>query len=134
VGRIVIDLIGVQRADDAQLVGHAANVRQLFTDFEARLSVALKAEERRLTNELLPLQLGDRLAGSERHGDRLAVHGGQLRLGIECFEVRRPAGHAEKDHALGAGRPMRKANDFRSDALVLASVLCASERGAGTIA
>ena len=53
--------------------------------------------------QLLPLQLGDRLALGERLGHRLAVHLGQLGLVVERLQVRRPAGHVRKMTRLALG-------------------------------
>ena len=84
VGRVVIDLLGLHRADDADVVGDLGVVRQEVADRLAGRAVAgelgLRAEAEEL---LLALELGDRLAGGERGGHRLAVHRGELRLVVE---------------------------------------------------
>ena len=107
VGRIVIDGLGVQRADDAHLVGHLAELGKDGGDLLARLAAPLERVLRRQAGELLALQLRDRLALGERLGHRLAVHLGQLRLVVERLQVRRPAGHVEIDDALGSRREVR---------------------------
>ena len=70
-----------------------ADVREDLADLLARLAELLERMLRAEAVQLLPLQLGDRLALGERLGHRLAVHLGQLRLVVERFQVRRPAGH-----------------------------------------
>ena len=112
VGRVVVDLLGLHRADDADVVGDVGDVRQPVAD---RLAGGAVPGELRLRPEaeelLLRLELRDRLAGGERGGNRLAVHRGELRLVVEEFELRRPARHAEEDHALGLGREMERIDD-----------------------
>ena len=61
--------------------------------------------------QLLALQLRDRLALGERLGHRLAVHRGELRLFVEQFQVRRPARHAQEDHALGLLHEVQRIHD-----------------------
>ena len=41
VGRVVVDLLGVHRADDAQVVGHAGDVREQVGNFLPGLAVFL---------------------------------------------------------------------------------------------
>ena len=69
----------LHRADDADLVGDRAEVREDLADLLARfLPNLLERMLRREAVELLPLKLGDRLALGERLGHRLAVHLRQL--------------------------------------------------------
>ena len=89
---IVVDLLGPHRADDADLVGDAADVREQLADLLPGLAELLEAVLRPEALQLLALELGDRLALGERLGHRLAVHLGELRLVVERLEVRRPAG------------------------------------------
>jgi hypothetical protein len=101
VGRVVVDLLGLHRANDADVVGDRADVGQEVADGLTRLAVFAKRSLWSKAQKLLLLQLSDRLALGERLGHRRAVHGGQLRLLVEQFKVRRPAGHAQEDDALG---------------------------------
>ena len=102
----------VHRADDADVVGDAGDVREEVGDLLARLPV---------------------LAGSRTNGPRafrtvfcscascwpLVNDSGkgwpwsslELGLVVEGLEVRRAAGHAEVDDALGLDREMRRAHD-----------------------
>ena len=104
VRRVVIDLLGPHRADDADVVGDAADVREQLADLLAGLAELLEAVLRAEADQLLALQLRDLLALGERLRHRLAVHLGELGLVVEGFEVRRAAGLVEEDDALGLGR------------------------------
>ena len=101
VGRVVIDLLGLHRADDADVVGDAADVGQIIADRLLRLPNLLKVDCGPKQSSFLALQLRDRLAFGERLGHRLAVHFGELRLVVEQFQMRGAAGHAQEDHSLG---------------------------------
>ena len=69
-----------------------------FTQFDTHFSEALKGQLRSVANQLLSLELGDLLTFGERLGHRLAVHLGQLGLGIEGFQMRRTTGHTQPNH------------------------------------
>ena len=102
VGRIVIDGVGVERADDAHLIGALRG--QLGPDHAdrlARVAPLLKVVLGREDVQLLPLQLGELLPLGDRLGHRLAVELFQQRLVIERVEVTHSAGHVEPDDALG---------------------------------
>jgi hypothetical protein len=101
VRRIVVDRVGLQRSDDANVVRDRADVRQYGGDFLPGLAPTLERELRGQALELLVLQLGDWLALGQRGRHRLAVHLGQLRLVIQRFQMRRAAGHAKEDDRLG---------------------------------
>ena len=109
VGRVVIDLFGDHRADDADVVDNLLLPRQQLAHPLAALAVAVELEHGAVRLELLVLQLRDRLALGVRLGHRLIVEFGELGLVVEGFEVRWAAGHAEEDHALGLGGEMRQA-------------------------
>src|SRR4051794_20598759 len=49
--RVVVDRLGVHRADDADLVGNASRVRQEITDHRATLAPGLEGELARLNRE-----------------------------------------------------------------------------------
>ena len=70
VRRIVIDLLGPHRADDADVVGDAADVREELADLLAGLAELLEAVLRAEADQRLALQLRDLLALGERfrHG------------------------------------------------------------------
>ena len=60
--RIVVDLLGVHRADDADVVGNAADVREQVGDFLAGLAVLLEIDERPARLQDRVLQLGELLS------------------------------------------------------------------------
>ena len=102
-GRVVVDLLGDHRADDADVVskllmpGSKTSLIHL-----AAWPVAVELEHRAVPRlQLLVLELCDRLALGVRLGHRLVVKLGQLRLVVERLQMRRSAGHAEEDDALG---------------------------------
>ena len=74
VGRVVVDLLGLHRADDADSSAIAPmcgkSVADLLPGSPQRCEGMLRAE----AAQLLPLELRDRLALGERLGHRLAVH------------------------------------------------------------
>ncbi len=93
VGRVVIDLLGLHRADDADVVGDAGDVRQQLADALARLAVAGELDLRPKQRSSLPCSWAMGWPGGVRLGHRLAVHGGELGLFVEQFRTataRRP--------------------------------------------
>jgi hypothetical protein len=76
----VIDLLGVHRANDAEVISHGADLREQRADFLTRPTEALKLELRSLTAEFFALQLRNLLPLGERARHRLAMHGRQLGL------------------------------------------------------
>src|SRR5438128_1740398 len=105
-GRIVIDLLGVHRTEDANLVRDPANVRKEFRDFLTALTPLLEFTKRAARLQFRVLQLSQLLAFGERLRERLAVEFLELGLVIETFQMRRPARHAEVNDALGPHRKM----------------------------
>lgn len=108
---IVVDLIGVHRADDAEVVGHPAEMREETAHFLAGLAELLEVVLRAETFEFLALQLRDLLAFSEGAGHGLAVHFLELGLEVPGLEMRRPAGHVEMDDALRLRWPVQRPDD-----------------------
>ena len=98
VGRIMINGLARHGTHPANLIGHRAQLGEEFTQFDTHFSEALEGQLRSVANQLLPLELGDLLTLSERLGHRLAVHLGQLGLGIEGFQMRRTTGHTQPNH------------------------------------
>jgi hypothetical protein len=88
VGGVVIDLLGPHGAHDADIVGHAADVRKQRADLLAGFAELLKRMLRAETGQALALELRDLLPGGEgvRHG--LAGHLGELGFVVEGFQVR----------------------------------------------
>ena len=85
--------IGVQRADDAQIVGARGHVRKQVAHHDAAVAVRLKLERRRHESELGVATVGF-----------FALVLGEGRLGIERIDVRRAAVHEQENHAPGPGR------------------------------
>ena len=112
--RIVIDRLGVHRADDGDLVDDGRHVRQQFADLQPAVAAARETELR--TGERKSAWLrGHRreaLAADDALGDLLPVHLPQLRLVIEQIHLRRPARHEQIDHVLGSPErsPLRGAS------------------------
>ncbi len=111
VGGIVVDLLGPHGADDADVVGDAADVGEeradLLSGFAEFLEGMLGAE----AGEALALQLGDLLAGGKGIGHGLAGHFGELGFVVEGFEVGGAARLIEEDDALGFGGMMERVDD-----------------------
>ena len=106
--RVVVDLLGGHRPDDADLVGDARDVREQVGDLLPRLAVPVELAGRPARGEDLVLELGELLPLRERLGERLAVQLLEPRLVVEALELRRPAGHAEVDHPPGLDRQVRR--------------------------
>src|SRR5439155_13725549 len=65
VGRVMIDLLGEHRANNADLVGDTADVRKQLGNLLAGLAEFLEAVLGAEADERLPLQLGDLLSLGE---------------------------------------------------------------------
>ena len=105
--RGMVELVGVHRPDDAQLVGHR---RQLRDDVRHHLpGLAEFAELVGRPQQARPLVLDERelLTAYVRLRARQAVQLVQLRLVVEQVQRGRGAGHVEEDDLLGPGRKMR---------------------------
>src|SRR5262249_41996680 len=87
-------------ADDAEIVGDAADLREQLADFLAGFPEFFECVLGTEAEKLRVLKLRDLLAPGERFRHRLAVHFGELWFVVEGFEVRRSAGLIEKNHAL----------------------------------
>ena len=81
-------------ADHAEVIRHAADLREEIAHFTSRLPVAFEVPMRRL-NGAVVVEL--RLFHGSRH--RLALELLEHRLVIERIDMRRPAAHVEKDDA-----------------------------------
>jgi hypothetical protein len=104
----MIRIVGVQRADDANVVNALAQLRQQLTDRQAALAAGLE----RIGNGH---QAAGGILGAKLHfGGPLARVLVQLRLGIEQVGLERAAVHEKLDHALGARGKMRLPGRFRA--------------------
>jgi hypothetical protein len=99
----VADIVGDARADHAEVVGAAGQVRQELAQLEAALPML--PEFPRRAEELA----GDDAREPQRSvRERLPGVGRDAGLGVEEIDVGGAAGHEEEDHALGAGAVMRR--------------------------
>ena len=103
-GRIVINLFGAERTDDAHVVCDLAEVWEERANGLTGLAELSERMLRRKALELFTLQLCDGLPFGERSRHWLAVHLGKLRFVVERFEMGWAACHAEKDDTLCFGR------------------------------
>ena len=96
---VVIGMVGLHRADHAQIIDTLAHPRKQLADLRSRLpmrgELPLRAFEKHLKGALPPLEL--------RHRDCLPGIGDEPRLRIPRFDMRHPATHVEEDHPLGPG-------------------------------
>ena len=108
-GRGVVDLVGVHRPDDAQVVRHGPEVREPLAEVLAALAATLELRGRRLDELLLARGHGGQALPAS-HGLRQlgASQILQARLFVEEFDLRRAAGLGEEDDALGLGGEVRE--------------------------
>ena len=116
---------GPHRADDSDIVDHAAQVRPPVTDFDAALPPLGEADLHWVDGlhqlacgggelydvVLEPVRFEN--VSVRRVGDGLAGVLVQLRLGVEALEVAGAALHEEPDDALGLGGEVRQARGRR---------------------
>ena len=107
-GLEVVAVVAVQRADQADVVHAAADVREQVADLGAALPARLE----------LP-------AGPQQGAvaAALAAVGDEARLGVEGVQVRDAAGHVEEDDALRLAREVRRFRGERVGGAVAAGVL-----------
>ena len=103
VGRIVVDGLGLHRADDAEIVGDRADVREQLQISCPLLPNFWKANCGAKQVSLAPWSwaMGWPLVNDSGMGWPWSC--GQLGLVVEGFQVRRPAGLVQPDHPLGLG-------------------------------
>jgi hypothetical protein len=106
----VIDGLGVQRFDEAQVIHDLRGVRQKFAHPRAAPAVPLELERRpgQRQRRLVGGHAGETLPHAHRPGQFLSVHLGKLRLVVEQIHLRRPAAHEQVNDPLGAWREIRK--------------------------
>ena len=114
----MVDGVGVDGADDGEVIDELGGPREEFADPGAVLAVLGEFENRRRDGEfrLAAGHRGDALAGADGVGELDVELGGEPRFVVEGVELRRPAVHVEVDDALGGGRKMRQAGEWRVDA------------------
>ena len=103
----MVELIGLDGLDNADVVDHLGQVRQHFRELGATLAVPRELEPRPQdgrvgANERIALTADD------RGGQRLTLEPGQLGLGVKEVELAGCAGHEQVDHALGFGSEVRR--------------------------
>ena len=100
----MVGVVGVQRAEDAQVVGAGGQVRQQLADLQAALAVLAELERAPAS--------GRRSAFSVRSSTACGPLAGELvdgRLGVEQVAAERAAVHEQLDDALGPRREVRAA-------------------------
>jgi hypothetical protein len=101
----VVELIGVDGLDEAELIHDLCQVRHHFRNLSAALAV-LREFESRAEHGRVGADEGVALAHDDRGRNGLAFELGQLGLVVEEVELGRRAGHEQVDDALGLGRKM----------------------------
>ena len=109
--RIVINLLGLQGTDDADVIGKASDVRERRTHLLSRFAILLEFMRRTEAFELLILELRDGLPFGERLRHRFPVHLRQLGFVIQRFQMRGATCHAEVDNPFCLRRHMRLRDD-----------------------
>ena len=108
--RVVVDRLGVHRADEAELVDDLGRLRQELADPGADCPCRRELEDRagQRQGRLVRRHARQPLPHPDRVGQVLAVHPVQQRLVIEQVELRRPAAHEQVDDPLRPGRKVRR--------------------------
>ncbi len=97
-GVVMVGVVAVHRADDADVVHAAGDVGKQLADLGAALAVRLEAPLRFLEEQLLVAGPVARFRMIQGH--LLAVVGMQAGFGVEGIDVRHAAAQEEEDHAL----------------------------------
>ena len=107
---IVVDRIGMDGADDGDVVDDLGGPREQFADPGAALAVLGKLEEGGCDGEfgLAARHRGDALALADRFRQVLLKTRLERGFVVERIELRRPAVHMEIDDTLGGRREMRE--------------------------
>ena len=101
VGGVMVDGVSGHRPDQADVAEHRADLGKQAADFGAVRPHLFKGVLRGEADQWPALQLRQLLALGQALRHRLAVELGQLRLGVEGFQLGRPTGHRHPDHPLG---------------------------------
>ena len=107
-GRVVIDSFGVDRLDDANVIGDVRDVRQQLADVCAGLTVLAEFENGFDDREILLAGRHPRepLAHPDRRGQFALMQLFECRFVIQQVHLRRPARHEEVNDAFGSRRKM----------------------------
>ena len=107
--RIVVDVFGVERLQEAKLIRHLARPRQKFAEPRPRLPMLseLERRSRQWQRRLKARHAGQSLPLAHAVGQLLSVHRVEQRLVVEQVQLRRPATHDERDDSLGLRREVR---------------------------
>jgi hypothetical protein len=106
--RRVVELVGMHRLDEADVIDHPRQVRQHFRQFRPTLAVLGEGEARPEDGGVGPDE-SVALAADDRRRQRLAFEFLQLRLVIEEVELAGGACHEYVNDAFGLGCEMRLA-------------------------
>ena len=133
-GRVVVDRLGVHRADDAELVDDLRRVRQQVAD--PRAAACRAARSRTATpasgsDDWLPDMPVSRWPCRTESGNCSPLRLSQQRLVVEQLDLRRAAGHEQVDDALGLRRRSGAAAEHARAHCRAARDLSAAERPAG---
>lgn len=95
----MVDGIGGQRTDDADVIDDGADMGKEFADFGTGLTERFETKLGGFADEFRALKLGQLLTLGEASGHGLAIHLAKFRFRIEGFELGGPSGHAKPDDA-----------------------------------
>jgi hypothetical protein len=111
--RVVVDRLGVERFDEAQLVHHLRGPRHQLADGRLAFSVLRELEDRpgERQRRLVARHAGQPLPHANARRQILAVALVEQRLVVKQIMLRGPAGHEEVDDALGARREVGLVED-----------------------
>ena len=117
----MVELIGVHRADQADVVDDLAEVRQDVGDLAPRSRPCAAKRNRGPEHGRVGTDERVTLPADDRRRNRLALEFGQLRLVIEEVEMARAPGHEEMNHRLRPPAVVRALRDQRFAGVVAAA-------------
>jgi hypothetical protein len=112
--RAVVELIGVHRLDDAEIIDDGREVRQHLGQLRPALAMPAKAKTRAQDGSVVADE-GVTLIADDRGRYGPAFQLGEARLVIEQLELARGAGHEQMDDRPGLGHEMRPPRGERVD-------------------
>lgn len=108
---VVIDLFGLHRANDRDIIRYRANLGKGLGDFLSRFAILFEIEDGAACFQDGILQLGQLLTFSEGFRKRLTIQFFQLGLVVQRLELAGTTRHTEMDDSFRPGFEMKRIDD-----------------------